>query len=76
MLLALSVMTATMLWTPQYTRCSKNRQRGKNYKVLFTKIILFNQTQNSDSKLVRAKSHLNFFTKCLQKNVLSKKFRY
>ena len=31
--------------------------------------ILFNQTRNSKSKLARARSHLNFFTKCLEKNV-------
>ena len=31
--------------------------------------ILFNETRNSKSKLVRARSHLNFFTKYLEKNV-------
>ena len=30
-LLVLLVMTTTILWTPQDTRSSKNRQRGKSF---------------------------------------------
>lgn len=63
-------MTATiLLWTLVVL---KTASEVKIFEVLFTKRILFNQTQNSNSKLVRAKSHLNFFTKCLQKNVYPK----
>ena len=34
--------------------------------------MLFNQTRNSESKLVFAISHLNYFTKSLEKNVYRK----
>ena len=69
-------MTTTILWTPQDTRASKNLQRGKGFSNFIYKNteekILFNQTRNSKSKLVRARSHLNYFTKCLKKNVYPK----
>ena len=73
MLLVLLVMTKTILWTPQDTRSSKKRQRSKSFSNFIYKNtegnILFTQTRSSESKLVRARSHLNYFTKCLQKNV-------
>ena len=69
-------MAATISWTPQYTRSSKNRQRCKSFSNFIYKNteekILFNQTRSSESKLVRARSHLNYFTKCLEKNVYPK----
>ena len=77
MLLVLLVKTTTILWTPQDTRASKNRQRGKSFSNFIYKNteekILFNQARNSESKLVRARSHLNYFTKCLEKNLYPKK---
>ena len=73
MLLVLLVITTTILWTPQNTRSSKKRQRSKSFSNFIYKNtegnILFTQTRSSGSKLVRARSHLNYFTKCLQKNV-------
>ena len=76
-LLVLLVMTATILWTPQETRSSKTRQRGKSFSNLIYKNaeekILFNERRSSESKLVHARSHLNYFTKCLEKNVYPKK---
>ena len=76
LLLFLLVMTTTILWRPQDTRSSKNRQRGKSFSYFIYKNtkekILFNQTRNSESKLVRARSHLTYFTKCLEKNVYPK----
>ena len=76
LLLVLWVMAATISWTPQYTRSSKNRQRCKSFSNFIYKNteekILFNQTRSSESKLVRARSHLNYFTKCLEKNVYPK----
>ena len=75
-LLVLLVMTVTILWTPQDTRSSKNRQRGKSFSNFIyqntEEKILFNETRSSESKLVRARSHLNYFTKCLEKNVYPK----
>ena len=75
-LLVLLVMTTAILWTPQDTRSSKNRQRVKSFSNFIYKNteekILFNQTRSSESKLVRARSHLNYFTKCLEKNVYPK----
>ena len=72
-LLFLLVMTTTILWTPQDTRSSKNHQRGKTFSKFVYKNteekILFNLTRNLESKLVGARSHLNYFTKCLEKNV-------
>ena len=69
-------MATTILWTQQDTGSSKSLQRSKNvsdfvYKSNEEKII-FNQTRNFESKLVRARSHLNYFTKCLEKNVYPK----
>ena len=69
-------MTTAILWTLQDTRTSKNRQRGKSFSNFIYKNteekILFNQTRKSESKLVGARSHLNCFTKCLEKNVYPK----
>ena len=66
-LLILLVMATTILWTAQDTRSSKSRQRGKCFSNFIYKNteekILFNQTRSSESKLVRARSHLNYFTK-------------
>ena len=74
--LVLLVMTTTILWTTQDTRSSKTRQRSKSFSNFIYKItkekILFNQIRSSESKLVRARSHLNYFTKCLEKNVYPK----
>ena len=76
MLLVLLVMTTTILWTPQDTHSSKNRQRGKSFSNFIYKNtkekILFNQTRSSESKLVRTRSRLNYITKCLEKNVYPK----
>ena len=69
-------MTTTILWTPQDKRSSKNRQRGQSFSNFIYKNteekILFNQTRTSESKLVRARSHLSCFKKYLEKNVYLK----
>ena len=69
-------MTTTILWRPQDTHSSKNRQRRKSFSNFIYKNteerILFNQIRSFGSKLVRARSHLNYFTKCLEKNVYPK----
>ena len=70
-------MTTTISWTPQDTRSSKNVQRGKRFSNFVYRNseekILFNQTRNSESIVVRARTHLNYFTKCLEKNIQKKK---
>ena len=69
-------MTTTILWTTLDTRSSKNHQQGKSFSNYIYKNneenILFDQTRNSETKLVRARSYLNFFTKCLENNVYLK----
>ena len=77
-LLVLLVMTATILWTPQDTGFSKKRQRGISFPNFMSKNteekILFNQKRSSESTLLRTRSHLNYFTKLLQKNVYQENF--
>ena len=77
-LLVLLVITATILWTPQDTGFSKKRQRGISFSNFMSKNteekILFNQKGSSESTLVRTRSHLNYFTKLLQKNVYQENF--
>ena len=70
-------MTTTISWTPQDTRSSKNVQQGKRFSNFVYRNseekILFNQTRNSESIVVRARTHLNYFTKCLENNIQKKK---
>ena len=70
------MITTTILWTPQDTRSSKNRQRDiKVFQFYLQTHRRKNSIQantNSESKLVRAGSHLNYFTKYLEKNVYPK----
>ena len=71
-------MTAAILWTPQDTGFSKKRQRGISFPNFMSKNteekILFNQKRSSESTLLRTRSHLNYFTKLLQKNVYQENF--
>ena len=71
-------MTAAILWTPQDTGFSKKRQRGISFPNFISKNteekILFNQKRSSESTLLRTRSHLNYFTKLLQKNVYQENF--
>ena len=76
MQLVLLVITRKLLWAPLDTGSSKNRQRGKSFSNFIYKNteekILFNETRNSESKLVRARSHLNYLSKCSETNVYPK----
>ena len=76
MILVLLVRKTTILWTPQGTSSPKSLQRSNSFSSFVyennEEKILFNQTRNSEPKLVRAGSHMNYFTKCLEKNVYSK----
>ena len=67
-LLVSSIMTTTILWTPVLL---KNASKVFVYRNNEEKI-LFNQAQNSESNLVHARNHPNFFIKCLEKNVYPK----
>ena len=71
-------MTAKILWTPQDTGFSKKRQRGISFPNFMSKNteekILLNQKRSSESTLLRTRSHLNYFTKLLQKNVYQENF--
>ena len=61
---------STTLWFPQDSRFGKNRQRGGIFKSLNfisdNEKTHFNRLKTSYSQLIRAKSHLNFFEKCLK----------
>ena len=65
-------MTATILWTPQNIRYSKNRQGGKS----FSNCVYENSTEKKliylNMKLVCAISHLNFLASCFKKNLCPK----
>ena len=60
----------TTLWFPQDYRFGKNRQRGGNFKssnfISDNEKTHFNRLKTIHSQLIRAKSHLNFFEKCLK----------
>ena len=61
---------STTLWFPQDSRFGKNRQRGGIFKSLNfisdNEKTHFNRLKTLHSQLIRAKSDLNFFEKCLK----------
>ena len=73
----LLVLLMTILWSLQDTSSSKNRQRGKNIQILSTKTTKkrFYPKEHKlrvEDRSVRARSHLNYFSKCLRKNIYLK----
>ena len=61
---------STTLWLPQDSPSGKNRQRGSTFKSLDfisdNEKTHFNRLRTLHSQLIRAKSHLYFFEKCLE----------
>lgn len=64
---------STTLWLPQDSRSGKNRQRGGTFKsmnfISNNEKFYFNKLRTLNTQLIRAKSHLQFFEKCLKHEV-------
>ena len=70
----LLVLLMTILWSLQDTSSSKNRQRAKNIQILSTKtpkkrFYPIEHKIRVENRSVRARSNLNYFTKCLRKKI-------
>ena len=70
----LLVLLMTILWSLQDTSSSKNRQLAKNIQILSTKtpkkrFYPIEHKIRVENRSVRARSHLNYFTKCLRKKI-------